>query len=136
MDVIQRLLKLSSMCKCIYYALGEKYIYIYSSILGVVTNFVSVCQHYDCNLTSVRLTILFRNAADITNNIVTATHKTPLEINREIYSVFLKLSMSTLQPSAYRLLRFLINIRKVNKIWSVSCLCSSKKTHESIIKSV
>ena len=44
-DAIQRLLKLSSICKCIYYAF-KKYIpiYIYSSVLGVVTNFVSVCQ--------------------------------------------------------------------------------------------
>ena len=43
-DVIQRLLKLSSICKCIYYALKKN---IYSSILGVVTNFVSVCQQCD-----------------------------------------------------------------------------------------
>ena len=46
LDVIQRLLKLSSLCKRIYYAL-KKYIHIYSSIFGVVTNFVSVFKQCD-----------------------------------------------------------------------------------------
>lgn len=57
---------------------------IYSSILGVVTNFVSVCQQCDWNLTSVELTILFGYVAGIMNNIVTAWHKIPLEIHDEI----------------------------------------------------